>query len=80
MTKVEICNLERRKPMFNKNEFNAMLARKGMTKGDLAHKLNMRRETLYRRICEEGNFSVSEIAILISIFGKDDVCRALFSC
>ena len=65
--------------MFNKNEFNAMLARKGMSKEELASKLGMRRETLYRRI-KEGFFYTKEIAILIDLFGKDDVCRALFSC
>ena len=65
--------------MFNKNEFNAMLVRRGMTKEELAEKLGMRRETLYRRI-KSGSFYAKEIAILIDLFGKDDVCRALFSC
>jgi len=72
-------NAQKGEAMFNKNEFNAMLARKGLTRSDLAEKLGMRRETLYRRIANEGNFTYSEICTLIEIFGKDEVVNALFS-
>ena len=66
--------------MFNKNEFNAMLARKGMTRAELADRLGIARETLYRRISHNGEFNYKEISMLISIFGKDEVMNALFSC
>lgn len=65
--------------MFNKNEFNAMLARKGITKDELAKKLGIRRETLYRRIVNGGNFNYKEIILLIEEFGKEEVMKALFS-
>lgn len=65
--------------MFDKNEFNAMLARRGMSRENLAKNLGIRRETLYRKITNDGSFTISEITKLIELFGKDEVCNALFS-
>lgn len=65
--------------MFNKNEFNAMLARKGISREALATELGMKRSTLYRKITNDGSFNVSEISKMIEIFGRDAVCEALFS-
>lgn len=65
--------------MFNINEFNAMLARKGINKNKLSDLMGMRRETLYRRIKNGGNFSYLEIVKLIEIFGIEDVKKALFN-
>ena len=66
--------------MFDKNEFNAMLARKGMTRNDLANILHIRRETLYKKIKNDGNFSSEEIKTMLGHFDSKDLFRALFSC
>lgn len=66
--------------MFNKNEFNAMLARKGMTRDDLATLLCIRRETLYRKIKNDGDFTAKEIKIMLQHFDKEELWKALFSC
>ena len=64
--------------MFNVNEFNAMLARKGLTKDELAKLLGISRDSLYRKIANDGKFVRSEITKMIEIFGIEDVVRALF--
>ncbi len=66
--------------MFDKNEFNAMLARKGMTRDKLAEILHIRRETLYKKIKNDGNFSAAEIKIMLGYFDSKELFRALFSC
>ncbi len=63
--------------MFNKKEFNAMLARAGMTKADLAKALGMRTDKLYRRL-RTGDFYVSEVNKMIDIFGIAEVERVFF--
>ena len=63
--------------MFNKNEFNAMLAREGMTKAELAKKLGMRTDKLYRRIRTE-DFLVSEVQKMMDIFGVAPVYLIFF--
>ena len=63
--------------MFNKKEFNAMLARAGMTKAELAEKLGMRTDKLYRRLRAE-DFLVSEVHKMIDIFGEAEVYRVFF--
>ena len=65
--------------MFDKNEFNAMLARKGMTRDDLAKILCIRRETLYKKIKNNGNFNAREIKIMLQHFDKEELWKALFS-
>lgn len=66
--------------MFDKNEFNAMLARKGMTRDSLAKILGIRRETLYKKIKNNGNFNSKEIKIMLQHFDKEELWKALFSC
>lgn len=65
--------------MFNKNEFNAMVARKGITKIELAKMLKISTCALYRRLKNDGCFSIIEISDMIDIFGKEDVMKAFFS-
>ena len=50
--------------MFNKYEFDAQLARKGMKKYELAEKLGMTYTSLYRKI-ESGRFTREEIGKII---------------
>ena len=63
--------------MFNKKEFNAMLARAGMTRAQLAEKLGMRVDKLYRRLRAE-DFLVSEVQKMVEIFGLDEVLHVFF--
>ena len=63
--------------MFNKKEFNAMLARAGMTRAQLAEKLGMRVDKLYRRLRAE-DFLVSEVTKMMEIFGSAEVYRVFF--
>lgn len=64
--------------MFDRNEFNAMLARKGMTKAELAEKLGMRTDKLYRRL-RVGDFYLSEVHKMIEIFGREEVLRVFYN-
>lgn len=64
--------------MFNKREFNAMLARAGMTKAELAKALGMNTDKLYRRLRAE-DFLVSEVQKMIEIFGEEEVIRVFFN-
>lgn len=66
--------------MFDKNEFNAMLARKGMTRDDLAKILCIRRETLYKKIKNDGSFNAADIKVMLQHFDSKELFRALFSC
>ena len=63
--------------MFNKNEFNAMLAKHGMTKAQLAKLLGMRVDKLYRRL-RTGDFLVSEVYKMMDIFGVAEVYFVFF--
>lgn len=58
--------------MFNKNEFNAQLARRGVKKVDLAKALGIEYPTLYRKIENDGKFSREEIAKIIDYLGIDN--------
>ena len=64
--------------IFKENEFNALLAKYGFTKTDLAKKLNMTIPTLNSRIKEEGNFTKEEIVKMFSLFSKSEVEAVLF--
>lgn len=61
-----------------RNKLNALIAKKGMTKADLAKKLNISYDTLFRRFRNDCDFSIAEIEILMSIFGSAEVYDALF--
>lgn len=63
--------------MFDKKKFNAMLARAGMTKADLAKRLGMRTDKLYRRLRNE-DFLVSEVNKMMEIFGVAEVYNVFF--
>ena len=58
--------------MFNKYEFNAALARKGMKKVELARLLDIEYSTLYRKIEENGKFTREEMAKIIKELDIDD--------
>ena len=58
--------------MFNKLEFNAQIARKGMLKKDVAKALGIDVSTLYRKMEKDGDFSREEMAILIELLGIED--------
>lgn len=62
---------------YNKNEFNAMLARKGFTRDKLAKALGISTNRLYRRLVD-GNFYVGQIHKMIEIFGKEEVVSVFF--
>ena len=65
--------------MFNKYEFNAALARKGMKKVQLAKYLGIEYSTLYRKIEENGKFTREEMAKIIDILGIDDPMKIFFA-
>lgn len=64
--------------MFNKYEFDAQLARKGMKKYELAEKLGMTYTNLYRKI-ESGRFSREEIGKIIAILEIADPVPIFFA-
>lgn len=64
--------------MFNKYEFDAQLARKGMKKYELAEKLGMTYTNLYRKI-ESGRFSREEIGKIIVILEIADPVPIFFA-
>lgn len=64
--------------MFNKYEFDAQLARKGMKKYELAEQLGMSYTNLYRKI-ESGRFSREEIGKIIMILEIADPVPIFFA-
>lgn len=64
--------------MFNLNNFNAMLAKKGYTKTQLARELNINSSSLHRKIEKGGSFNIVEIRKMVAIFGKEEVFNSLF--
>jgi hypothetical protein len=65
--------------MFNKLEFNAQIARKGMLKKDVAKALGIDVSTLYRKMEKDGDFSREEMAILIELLGIEDPKEIFFA-
>lgn len=65
--------------MFNKLEFNAQIARKGMLKKDVAKALGIDVSTLYRKMEKDGDFSREEMAILIELLGIEDPKKIFFA-
>lgn len=63
--------------MFNKLEFDAQLARKGMKKNELAERLGMTYTNLYRKI-ESGRFTREEIGKIITLLEIDDPVPIFF--
>lgn len=65
--------------MFNKLEFNAQIARKGMLKKDVAKALGIDVSTLYRKMEKDGDFSREEMSILIELLGIEDPKEIFFA-
>ena len=65
--------------MFNKLEFNAQIARKGMLKKDVAKALGIDVSTLYRKMEKDGDFSREEMAVLIELLGIEDPKEIFFA-
>ena len=65
--------------MFNKLEFNAQIARKGMLKKDVAKALGIDVSTLYRKMEKDGDFSREEMSNLIELLGKEDPKEIFFA-
>lgn len=65
--------------MFNKLEFNAQIARKGILKKDVAKALGIDVSTLYRKMEKDGDFSREEMAILIELLGIEDPKEIFFA-
>lgn len=65
--------------MFNKLEFNAQLARRGVKKAELAKFLNMSYTNLYRKIEGDGNFTREEMAKIIEFLHIDDPVSIFFA-
>lgn len=63
--------------MFNKLEFKAQIARRGMLQKDVAKALGIDVSTLYRKVEKDGDFSREEMAILIELLGIEDP-KAIF--
>jgi DNA-binding Xre family transcriptional regulator len=66
------------KIVFNKLEFDAQLARKGMKKNELAERLGMTYTNLYRKI-ESGRFTREEIGKIITLLEIDDPVPIFFA-
>jgi len=64
--------------MFNKREFEALLARKGVKKYQVARELDMTYGNLYRKI-ETGHFSREEIGTLIKFLDIKDPMPIFFA-
>ena len=58
--------------MFNKLEFNAQIARKGLRKMDVAKALNINVSTLYRKVENDGDFDRDQINTLIDLLDIKD--------
>lgn len=65
--------------MFVKSEFNAAIARKGMTKTDVARVLNITPTTLFRKLRRGGDFNRAEIGVLIDKLDIDDPVAVFFA-
>ncbi len=64
---------------FDKNEFNAQLARRGVKKLEIANILGITYTSLYRKIEGGGNFSREEMAKIIDFLQIDDPARIFFA-
>lgn len=65
--------------MFNLPEYRAAMARKGITKKDVARALNISEVTLWRKLKRGGDFSRSEINTLIELMNIEDVSGIFFA-
>ena len=66
--------------MFDLEKFNAMLCRHHTSKRDVSKYLGISIASLYRRLQKGGEFTTTEIRLLINFYGKEEVLDCLFSC
>lgn len=65
--------------MFNQAEFRAAMARKGVTKKEVAQELGVSEVTLWRKLNKDGDFSREEINKLIDCLQIDDPSAVFFA-
>lgn len=65
--------------MFDIAEFRAALARKGMTRKELAEMLGINEVTLYRKLKRGGDFTREEINTMIEALDIDDPGKIFFA-
>ena len=65
--------------MFAQSEFNAAVARKGMTRKEVAEALNVTETTLWRKLKRGGDFSRAEINTLIEVLDINDPMPIFFA-
>lgn len=64
--------------MFNRNEFNALLAKNGYTKGEFARKIGMDPSTFHRKLDRGADFSYPELCEIAQLLGKQEVLSIFF--
>ena len=65
--------------MFNKTKFKAAAVLSGLSMAQIANRLGINLATLYRKINRDGDFSRSEIQILRSILGIENMDDIFFA-
>ena len=65
--------------MFDIAEFRAALARKGMTRKELAEMLGINEVTLYRKLKRDGDFTREEINTMIEGLDIEDPGKIFFA-
>lgn len=64
---------------FNRREFNAQLARKGMSVQKLAENIGMPVSTMYRKLNNDGDFDRIEIANIVESLEIEDPSKIFFA-
>lgn len=64
---------------FNRKEFNAQLARKGISTQKLAEDINMPVSTMYRKLANNGDFDREEIAKIVERLEIEDPSIIFFA-
>jgi len=64
---------------FNRREFNAQLARKGLSVQKLAEDIGMPVSTMYRKLNNNGDFDREEIAKMVERLELDDPGMIFFA-
>ena len=65
--------------MFNQNKLKAQMALKNISARELAKRMEINESTLYRKIQNDGNFTRSEINLMISILDIKDPADIFFA-
>lgn len=65
--------------MFNQNKLKAQMALKNISARELAKRMDINESTLYRKIQNDGNFTRSEINLMISILEIEDPADIFFA-